>query len=166
MKSLFPVFCWVVMVMGLIGACAKKPKPTAPESIPQILAFDSGENKIMVDPNEKILDLEAPNWTIYFSFDSFALREPYKAAALGDWMKKTGQHVFLSGYASEEGTDEYNLALGARRAQAVRDYLEAYGVPVDRISWRSFGEENPVTTDPDKIKMNRRVEIKIEGDPR
>ncbi|MTW08735.1 OmpA family protein, partial [Streptococcus pneumoniae] len=70
------------------------------------------------------------------------------------------------GYASEEGTDEYNLALGARRAQAVRDYLEAYGVPVDRISWRSFGEENPVTTDPDKIKLHRRVEIKIEGDPR
>jgi peptidoglycan-associated lipoprotein len=162
MKRLFTALCWAVIIGGVLGACAKKPRPTVPETA-QAATIPSQEEKAMPDPNEKILDLEAPNWTIYFGLDSFALREVYKAAALGDWMKKTGQHVFLAGYASEEGTEEYNMALGARRAQAVRDYLEAYGVPADRISWRSFGEENPVTTDPDKIKMNRRVEIKIEG---
>ena len=146
-------------------ACAKHPPATISGHVPDIIAFDSGEVKAMPDPNEKILDLEAPTWTLYFEFNSSALREAYKAAALAEYLKKTGRGVFLSGYTSEEGTDEYNLALGARRAQSVRDYLEAAGVPSYTIEWRSFGEENPATTDPEKFFLNRRVEVQIQGVP-
>jgi peptidoglycan-associated lipoprotein len=162
MKHLFPAFCWAVIAGGMIGACAKKPRVTNIESA-QAATNTNQEGQTMQDPNETILDLDAPNWTIYFGFDSFALREVYKVAALGKWMMANGSKVSLSGFTSEEGTDEYNLALGARRAKAVRDYLEAYGVPVERISWQSYGEENQVTTDRTKFHLNRRVEIKIEG---
>jgi peptidoglycan-associated lipoprotein len=162
MRYLFPSLCWAVIAGGFIIACTKKPKGDVIYS-PEITKESDKEEKSMLDPNEKIIDLDAPNWTIYFGFDSFSLRETYKAAALGNWMLKNGSKVSLSGFTSEEGTDEYNLALGAKRAQAVRDYLEAYGVPVERISWQSYGEENQVTTDRTKFHLNRRVEIKIEG---
>jgi len=145
-------------------ACAKHPTVTVSGAVPKSVTSTSGEAQAMPDPNEKILDLEAPNWTLYFEFNSSALREAYKAAALAEYLKKTGSGVFLSGYTSEEGTDDYNLALGARRAQAVRDYLEAAGVPAYTIEWRSFGEENPVTADREKFFLNRRVEITIQGE--
>lgn len=161
MKNLFPALCWAMIIGGTFGACAKKLKPSIDPVNPSIISTE-GE-KAMPDPNETIIDLDGPNWTIYFGFDSFTLRELYKVAALGEHMKKTGASVSLAGFASHEGTEEYNLALGAKRAQAVRDYLEAYGVEVNKISWQSYGEENPVTTDPAKIEMNRRVEINIEG---
>jgi peptidoglycan-associated lipoprotein len=161
MKHLFTTLCWSVIIGGVIMACAKKLKPSIDPANSSIISTE-GE-KAMPDPNETIIDLEGPNWTIYFGYDSYAIREAYKVAALGEYMKKTGARVFLSGFASEEGSDEYNLALGARRAQAVRDYLDAYGIAQEMVSWKSFGEENPVTTDPAKMEMNRRVEIKIKG---
>ena len=162
MKLLFPAFCWAVITGGVLGACSKKPKSDV-IYLPEFTKEIAKEEKAMPDPNEKILDLDAPNWTIYFGFDSFALREGYKAAALGKWLMENGGTVSLSGFASEEGSEAYNLALGARRAQTVRDYLEAYGVPVERITWQSYGEENQVTKDRTKFHLNRRVEIKIEG---
>lgn len=144
-------------------ACAKHPPLTVSGSVPDVLVFDSGEVKTMPDPNEKILDLEPPNWTLYFEFDSSALREAYKAAALAEYLKKTGKGVFLSGYTSEEGSDEYNMALGSRRAEAVKEYLVASGVPGYQILCGSFGEEDPVTRDPEKFFLNRRVEVQIQG---
>ena len=122
MKLLFPAFCWAVITGGVLGACSKKPKSDV-IYLPEFTKEIAKEEKAMPDPNEKILDLDAPNWTIYFGFDSFALREGYKAAALGKWLMENGGTVSLSGFASEEGTEAYNLALGAKRAQTVRDYL-------------------------------------------
>lgn len=147
-----------------LTACAKHPPVTVTGPAPENVATPSGEVKTMPDPNEKILDLEPPNWTLYFEFNSSALREAYKAAALAEYLKKTGKAVFLSGYTSEEGSDEYNFALGAQRANAVKDYLIASGVPGYRILAKSFGEEDPVTSDPEKIQFNRRVEITIQGE--
>lgn len=116
----------------------------------------------MPDPNEAVLDLEPPTFPpIFFGFDSSALREPGKISALAEYMKASGKTVLLSGHASDEGTNDYNLALGARRAQAVRDYLEASGVQVERIGWVSYGEEAPLTQDPNEKQKNRRVEIAI-----
>lgn len=117
----------------------------------------------MPDPNETVVPLDAPEFTLFFDFNSSAIRDPYKANALVKYMKAATCGVHLMGHASEEGTTEYNLALGARRAQAVRDYLEASGVPAYAITWESFGEERPANTDPNHKELNRRVEARIEG---
>ena len=63
------------------------------------------------------------------------------------WMrKKSDVSVVLEGHADERGTREYNLALGERRANAVKDYLMTYGISGSRISVISYGKERPVNS--------------------
>ncbi|HEY7318238.1 MAG TPA: peptidoglycan-associated lipoprotein Pal [Candidatus Binatia bacterium] len=84
---------------------------------------------------------------IYFSFDRYDLegeaRETLKVNA--DWLKRNpAARVEIEGHCDERGTNEYNLALGAKRAQAAKDYLVTLGIAVDRLSTISYGEEIPV----------------------
>ena len=61
------------------------------------------------------------------------------------WLRTYPQYAFLiEGHADERGTREYNIALGARRAQAVRDYLASRGVQAQRMRTISYGKERPV----------------------
>jgi outer membrane protein OmpA-like peptidoglycan-associated protein len=161
MKYLFPGLCWAVVVGGVLGACARRPIPPAPEPVPTTPYQQ--EAVVMPDPNETILPLAAPEFTLFFEFNSSALREAYKASALAQYLKETGVGVHLMGHASAEGTREYNQHLGAYRAQAVREFLEAAGIPSYRITWESFGEDRPANTDPNHLELNRRVEARIEG---
>lgn len=63
-----------------------------------------------------------------------------------EWLKKySNYNVTIEGHADERGTREYNIALGARRAQSVRDYLAARGVSASRIKTLSYGKERPVS---------------------
>lgn len=84
---------------------------------------------------------------VYFDFDSYRLssdaRSTLKSAA--NWLKKNpAVRVEIEGHCDERGTSEYNLALGAKRAQVAKDYLMALGITPDRISTTSYGEEIPV----------------------
>lgn len=163
MKFLFPALCWAVLLGGF--ACAKKPKPVpATPPAPQGVPFE--EDTPMPDPDETVLrfgDPKAPTSPIFFDFDSFSLKEAYKVAALAEYLKvMPGWTVDLRGHASQEGTEDYNLALGAKRAQAVRGYLEACGISENRITWTSMGEEMPVSHDPVSFSLNRRVNVFLE----
>ena len=64
------------------------------------------------------------------------------------WMRKKGKELTFSieGHADERGTREYNLALGERRANAVKDYLMTYGISGNRLSVISYGKERPVNS--------------------
>jgi peptidoglycan-associated lipoprotein len=63
------------------------------------------------------------------------------------WMRKKSKSTFtIEGHADERGTREYNLALGERRANAVKDYLMTYGISGDRLSVISYGKERPVNS--------------------
>ena len=89
----------------------------------------------------------SPLKDIRFDFDRYDLRadarETLKATA--DWLKQNmSMRVEIEGHCDERGTNEYNLALGAKRAQAARDYLVALGIRADRLSMMSYGEEIPV----------------------
>ncbi|HWP57491.1 MAG TPA: peptidoglycan-associated lipoprotein Pal [Candidatus Acidoferrales bacterium] len=84
---------------------------------------------------------------IYFDFDRYDLtpsaRETLKANAA--WLKANpSARVQIEGHADERGTNEYNLALGAKRAQSAKDYLTTLGIAADRLSTISYGEELPV----------------------
>lgn len=111
-------------------------------------------------------ELEALKTTVfYFGFDSSDLSAEdrstlvYHAASIkGDASKK----IRLEGHASEEGTREYNLALGERRAKSVAMFLIVNGVAASQIEVVSYGEEQPAdaaSTDAARTK-NRRVELK------
>ena len=76
------------------------------------------------------------------------------------WMRKKGKNLTFSieGHADERGTREYNLALGERRANAVKDYLMTYGISGSRLSVISYGKERPVNpgSSPLAWSQNRR----------
>lgn len=101
---------------------------------------------------------------VYFDFDSSALNASAVAtlATNADLIKNNaGVLIQIAGNCDERGTQEYNMALGERRALAVRDHLISLGVGGDRLVTISYGEENPVATGSDESawKLNRRAEF-------
>ena len=84
---------------------------------------------------------------VYFELDSYQISpEAYpRLDAQAQWLSRYPQiNVRIEGNADERGTREYNLALGARRAESVRNYLIDRGVPAGRIDTISFGKERPI----------------------
>jgi peptidoglycan-associated lipoprotein len=84
---------------------------------------------------------------IGFNFDSAALSESARATlkANADWLKaNAASRIQIEGHCDERGTAEYNMALGAKRAQAAMDYLATLGIAGNRMSTTSYGEEIPV----------------------
>jgi peptidoglycan-associated lipoprotein len=96
------------------------------------------------------LNAQRPLADVYFEYDKADLTDKARASLQknSDWMKKwTSTVVTVEGHADSRGTSEYNLALGERRASAVRDYMASLGVPTTRINVVSMGEEQPVCTE-------------------
>jgi peptidoglycan-associated lipoprotein len=98
---------------------------------------------------------------VYFDFDDYQLkpdaRETLKVNS--DWLTKNpAVTVQVEGHCDERGTSEYNLALGAKRAQAAKDYLTTLGVASARITTISYGSEIPVCTEHNEAcwQKNRR----------
>ncbi len=84
---------------------------------------------------------------VYFDFDSYDLRSDARPVLDGQaaWLNRyPGVRVRIEGNADERGTREYNLALGARRSNAVASYLASRGVSASRISTISYGKERPI----------------------
>jgi len=83
---------------------------------------------------------------VFFDFDQYNLRSDAQATLdrQADWLATySAVQVIIEGHADERGTREYNLALGARRANAVKDYLVGRGVAADRIQTISYGKDRP-----------------------
>jgi peptidoglycan-associated lipoprotein len=83
---------------------------------------------------------------VYFDFDQSAVREDGRQTLnkQADWLKKyTNYAITIEGKCDERGTREYNLALGERRANSVKQYLVAQGLPAQRINTISYGKERP-----------------------
>lgn len=101
----------------------------------------------------------------YFDFDSSALRPEVQDAldAHVALLKTNDDLVRLEGHTDERGTRDYNMALGERRANAVRDYLVVNGIASYRIETISYGEEKPVAygSGEENWSQNRRVELII-----
>ncbi len=106
---------------------------------------------------------------IHFAFDSYELDEQARGVLRdnGNWMKDHAQaKVEVEGHCDERGTVEYNLALGAKRARAAKDYLAALGISADRLTTISYGEELPLCHEHNETcwQTNRRVHSVVLGD--
>ncbi len=104
--------------------------------------------------------------TIFFDYDRSDIREEYRPVleAIAAWLNRNPTRLLLvEGHCDERGTNEYNLALGERRALSVRRYLVALGIGSDRLHTLSYGEEKPL--DPGHTEeswaKNRRAEFKV-----
>ena len=85
--------------------------------------------------------------SIHFDYDKYDLRAEAKTTLSQNarvMMEHAGFSILIEGHCDERGTEEYNLALGEKRALAARDYLVGFGIAKDRISVISYGEEKPM----------------------
>lgn len=140
-----------------VTACAKKAKPTYPVQTPPAATAPRTELPPSTGPVGQQPTGPVPGSAqdfvvnvgdrVYFDLDSHDIRadaEPVLSAQ-ANWLRQyPSVRVRIEGNCDERGTREYNLALGARRANAVRDFLVGQGVASDRIATISFGKEQPI----------------------
>ena len=127
----------VLAVALAISACANKPEENAQASAGG-MATPGSQQDFVVNVGDRV----------FFETDSTELT-PQSRATLdkqAQWLTQYSQYgqFTVEGHADERGTREYNIALGARRAQTVRDYLASRGISPSRMRTISYGKERPV----------------------
>jgi len=122
------------------------PPPPAPAPAPRPLT----EEEIFARKSVAQLNDERPLDDVLFDLDKSEIREDAKGRLQkdADWMKKwTSTQVSVEGHCDSRGSAEYNLALGSRRANAVKEYLTNLGVAAGRLTVVSKGKEQPVCSE-------------------
>ena len=141
--------------------------PVQTETVSSDESSLTSENGAVSSATASMSTLEQDLVTIYFDFDKFNIREDMQNNVSNDASMINGAankfSVKLEGNCDEWGSDEYNFALGLRRANTVKKSLVAEGVNANRITMVSFGESNPTCTDKTKEcwAKNRRVDFKL-----
>jgi peptidoglycan-associated lipoprotein len=145
-----------IALAAALSACASKPKPQ-PEPGPTTAPPATTQPTYPQPPQPPVTGRPIPGSVqdfvvnvgdrVYFDFDKYDIRADAQPilAAQADWLKRYGTvAVRIEGNCDERGTREYNLALGARRANAVREFLVSHGVDASRITTISYGKEKPI----------------------
>lgn len=152
----------VLLLAGalLLAGCPKKPEiatgaPRAEAPTP------APEPQREPAPAPPAAPVKEPLQDVFFDFDKSVLRDDAKKSLTENiqWLKvHPAIQIRVEGHCDERGTNEYNLALGDRRAKVVRDYLVTGGIDAKRISTISYGEERPFVQGHDESawKWNRR----------
>ena len=118
-------------------APAPLPPPPAPRPVPPVARIQPGSiQDFVINVGDRV----------YFDFNEYNVRADAQPvlAAQAAWLNRYAVAVRIEGNCDERGTREYNLALGARRANSVRDFLVSHGVNPARISTISYGKERPI----------------------
>jgi len=181
MKSI--VLSGVVAALLVFSGCSSKEvavdtnkaetmQPVAQEVAPveteTVAAEDSMVNsEAVASATMSMSDIEAKLSAVYFAFDKYDItpdmQEKIDAAAALGKTAAADYNVKLEGNCDEWGSDEYNFALGLKRADAVKKAFVAQGIDAKRISLVSYGESNPVCSDKTQEcwSKNRRVDFKL-----
>ena len=160
MSKQWNITLYGLMILALVSltgcpppATTKPEAPSAPaqatakQKPPQAAAKSKAPASSLEARREGKAPAAGPLKDIYFDFDRYDLKPDARATlkANADWLKANpSARAEIEGHCDERGTNEYNLALGAKRAQAARDYLITLGIAKGRISTKSYGEELPV----------------------
>jgi len=161
--------CIFIAALASSVACSKKQtapnyaSETGTEAVLEETDLGAGEFAA-IDPSDPVLSAVFKN--IHFNFDQFSLT-PQACAILdniAEWMKNNPRKVLMiEGHCDDRGTNEYNLALGDRRANSAKTYLVQLGVDSARIYTISYGEERPIAIGNNEAAwaQNRRGEFKL-----
>lgn len=176
----------IVSVLALSGAlamagCGKKVPPPAPAPPPPPPVVQPApppppppppppaaqapapltEDQIFAQKSLDQLNAERPLGDVYFNLDESSVRDDARSLLQtnADWLKRwTSTQITVEGHCDSRGSSEYNLALGTRRANSVKDYLVSLGVPANRVTVITKGKEEPVCSDENEAcwQQNRR----------
>ena len=160
--------CALLLSAAILAACSSSDTKEDEDAAAAAAAAEAAAEAARSAEAAEIQRLEegvaAVGNVFYFEFDSSALTQDAleKLNAHIALLQKNGANVRLEGHADERGTREYNMALGERRANSVRDYMVANGIATYRIETVSYGEERPVAYGSGEANwsQNRRVELK------
>jgi peptidoglycan-associated lipoprotein len=190
MKSEFKILCYYILVlaMGLAGcapSATSKPNSAAgagagaaatPSADSRAGEGARGGAKESNTGSSSLKDLQegkspvtpasSPLKDIFYDFDRYDLSADARTTlrANADWLKANpNARVEIEGHCDDRGTNEYNLALGAKRAQSAREYLTTLGIAAGRLSTISYGEEIPVCKEQSEScwRQNRRARFVI-----
>lgn len=159
-----------LLLVGAV-ACSKaeEQKPVAAAPTQTQTQKTQNEKETATINAAKEMDLPAFNFTaVQFGYDSSDLDDTARAQLdqAAKYLSDNKQlHVTIAGHADERGTAEYNLALGEKRAAAVRKYLSTMGVSAERLGTISFGELQPVANGQteEAYSKNRRADFKVDS---
>jgi len=162
----FPTQLKLLAAAGLMivaGCTTKPPATTAPPVEPppaETTAPVTSESSSIIPGSAEDLRVNVGD-TVHFDYDRYELRDEDRniLQRQASWLQKYPQvRVTVEGHCDERGTREYNLALGARRANAVKEYLVGLGVSAGRVDTISYGKERPICTQSseDCYAQNRR----------
>lgn len=155
------IFASITAFAVIVSGCATKNTSVSSSS-----SVDGSKGNGGVDSYENINSLNSIS-NVYFDFDKFNIRNDMQKVVANNASvfnkDAANASIVVEGNCDEWGTDEYNQALGLKRAKAVKEALVAQGVNADRISVKSYGETNPVCTERTKAcdAQNRRAEFKL-----
>jgi len=169
MKTFRLVLILAVMAFGAV-ACSKNVKPTAPAPATAVApATVAPAAPATANTAPSVSPLDDPNSPlaqriVYFDFDKSDVKPEFLdtlTAHAKYLVANPTQKIRIEGYTDERGTVEYNIALGDRRAQAVRRFMMFQGVSADQISTVSYGEAHPADAGHDETAWakNRRAVI-------
>ena len=178
----------ITMLLLLIVSfgCRSKTKTEAPPELPPIIDETPPDVVVVQEPEDfeqEEVDVEDLSGSLadvnaraqergwirdaFFAFDAFTLTPESQdnLAISAAWLKSHPEfNLVIEGHADERGTEQYNLALGEKRANAAKDYLVALGVPAAKIRTISYGEERPFATGSNETawQKNRRAHLVLE----
>ena len=155
----------VGLMLALAGCSSKKPAPvgdTNPNANQLNENTSGGTNSSTLEDWKKgLIPGQGPLSDIHFGYNDYTIQDQDGSVLKSNasWLQKYPQtKVQVEGHCDERGSEEYNMALGAKRAQAAKDYLVTLGVSGSRISTISYGKELPLCTEHDEScwSQNRR----------
>ncbi len=166
--------CLVLSLVFVVGGCVKNKHMAGleEETIGGVnegrLDDQRASGEFMEVPGGSMRDFETSPWLlpVYFGFDKYKIKPEDKDVLSRNvsWLLDNPNTVVkIEGYCDERGTDDYNLALGDRRASATKEYLVSLGVEPSRILSISYGEEKPICSNKNENcwSQNRRAEFLV-----
>jgi len=169
-----------VLIFFFAVSCKPKvktqpPTPPAVKEQPKVEKVDEAaavkkpvlsEEEIFMSKSLEEVNLEVPLKMIFFDYDRYFVREDAKPTleANANWLGKfKSAKILIEGHCDERGTEEYNLALGEKRAKSTFDYLVSLGIPQDRLKVISYGKSQPLDAGHNEIswQKNRRAQFLI-----
>lgn len=154
----------VLAAVLLLAACAETPQTTADTS-GKSAAAPAAAKPTGPAPGSREDFTQNVGDRVFFDFDKSDIKPEGKTVLQrqADWLKKyPAVTVTVEGHCDDRGTREYNLALGERRASAVKKALVALGVPASRVSTISYGKERPIVVgDNDQAWAQNRVGVTV-----
>jgi len=179
MKKLLILSLSCLLVVAFFASCRKAVEETPPpppqvkeqpkvEKVekPPVKEPELTEEEIFARKTLEEINAEKPLNVIRFDFDKYFIRDDAKSVLQQNaaWLKKwPSTRILIEGHCDERGTEEYNLALGEKRAKATLDYLLSLGVTSDRIKTISYGKSQPIDMGHDEAAwaQNRRAQFTI-----